>query len=400
MSATESTAIVEKRAKPNLFQRIKAQNLLSFGPEGIDLELGPLNVLIGPNGSGKSNLLELIGLFKAAPRDLARPVRRGGGVRNWLWQGNQDASAIIRVDVSSPFGIEPLVHVLAFTEANQSFRVTNEQLYQIVDGQVEYILQHSEEGRAAIRASAVESKPYQILDVAPSESILSQLRAPSLYPEFEFLSGTYNSLRLYRDWHFGLGIGLRRPQDIDVISRPMAESFANAGMFLNELRQHPRTKSKIIEKIRDIYDGVTDFELDFRGNTVQVYLTEDEYNVPATRLSDGTLRYLCLLAILLDPDPPPLIAIEEPELGLHPDLIPKMADLLVDASTRTQLVVTTHSEMLVDALHDRPDDIVVCEKHEGQTMMRRLSREKLAIWLEDYRLGDLWMSGQLGGVRW
>ena len=72
MSATESTAIVEKRAKPNLFQRIKAQNLLSFGPDGIDLELGPLNVLIGPNGSGKSNLLDAFQLVSGGAQRACR----------------------------------------------------------------------------------------------------------------------------------------------------------------------------------------------------------------------------------------------------------------------------------------------------------------------------------------
>ena len=85
---------------------------------------------------------------------------------------------------------------------------------------------------------------------------------------------------------------------------------------------------------------------------------------------------------------------------MHPDLIPKIADLLVDASKRTQLVVTTHSEMLVEAFHDQPEAIVVCEKHDGQTRMKRLNRDELSIWLKDYRIGDLWMSGQLGGVRW
>jgi predicted ATPase len=75
-------------------------------------------------------------------------------------------------------------------------------------------------------------------------------------------------------------------------------------------------------------------------------------------LSDGSLRYLCLLAILCDPEPPPLIGLEEPELGLHPDLLPKVADLLVAAAQRTQLIVTTHSDILVDALTERPDALV------------------------------------------
>ena len=133
---------------------------------------------------------------------------------------------------------------------------------------------------------------------------------------------------------------------------------------------------------------------------MQVVFTEGDFIIPATRLSDGTLRYLCLIAILCDPEPPPLIGIEEPELGLHPDILPKLADLLLAASERTQLIVTTHSDILVDALTEHPETIVVCEKHRGHTVTRRLNGEELAPWLQDYRLGDLWTRGQLGGTRW
>ena len=106
---------------------------------------------------------------------------------------------------------------------------------------------------------------------------------------------------------------------------------------------------------------------------------EGEFSIPATRLSDGTVRYLCLLAILCDPEPPPLIGIEEPELGLHPDILPKIADLLMAASERTQLIVTTHSEILVDALTERPGAVVVCEKYEGQSTLRRPDPDALAV---------------------
>jgi predicted ATPase len=107
-----------------------------------------------------------------------------------------------------------------------------------------------------------------------------------------------------------------------------------------------------------------------------------------------------LLAIFCDPTPPPLICIEEPELGLHPDILPKLADLLVAASERTQLIVTTHSDILVDAMTDRPEAVVVCEKHDGRTKMKRLDKKDLAVWLEKYRLGELWTRGMLGGNRW
>ncbi len=110
---------------------------------------------------------------------------------------------------------------------------------------------------------------------------------------------------------------------------------------------------------------------------------------------------MCLVALLVDPQPPKLLCIEEPELGLHPDLIPKIADLLVEASKRTQIIVTTHSDILVDAMTEHPEYVVVVEKHNGSTVARRLeNNERLQSWLEKYRLGEVWASGEIGGNRY
>ncbi len=132
----------------------------------------------------------------------------------------------------------------------------------------------------------------------------------------------------------------------------------------------------------------------------QLFITEKDIPYSSSRLSDGTLRYLVLLAILLDPDPPPLICIEEPELGLHPDLISNITKLLIEASSRTQLIITTHSELLIDGLSKTPESVVVCEKINGETVLTRLEPERLKIWLDKYRLGEVWLRGELGGVRW
>ena len=171
-------------------------------------------------------------------------------------------------------------------------------------------------------------------------------------------------------------------------------------MFLNRLRRQSKVKAALMDGLRNLYQGLTDFDVSIEGGTVQVFFTEGDFTIPATRLSDGSVRYLCLLAILCDPEPPPLIGLEEPELGLHPDLLPTLADLLVAAPQRTQLLVTTHSDILVDALTERPDAIVICEKQDGRTAMRRLSPDEVQPWLTKYRLGQLWTRGQLGGTRW
>ena len=84
---------------------------------------------------------------------------------------------------------------------------------------------------------------------------------------------------------------------------------------------------------------------------------------------------------------------------MHPDILPKLADLMIEASSRTQIIVTTHSDILVDAMSDCPESIVVCEKYNGKTEMHRLKNEELTEWLETYRLGQLWLKGQIGGTR-
>ena len=109
---------------------------------------------------------------------------------------------------------------------------------------------------------------------------------------------------------------------------------------------------------------------------------------------------MALAAILLDPDPPPLVVIEEPELGLHPDITLEIGRMLVEASQRMQLVVTTHSKDLVDTLSDYPSSVVVCEKYDGESIFERLEPKHLTKWLEKYSLGKLWSAGDLGGNRW
>jgi predicted ATPase len=170
---------------------------------------------------------------------------------------------------------------------------------------------------------------------------------------------------------------------------------------LHELLQRSVTRKKLIEYLKRFYAAAERIATRIHGGTVQLFIDEgrDEL-IPATRLSDGTLRYLSLLAILCHPTPPPIVCIEEPELGLHPDIMPTIAELLKDASQRTQLVVTTHSDALVSALSDTPEAIVVCEPGPDGTQLRRLDHESLAEWLDRYSLGEIWRMGEIGGTRW
>ena len=405
-----------------LLKSMTLRGFLSFGYGAEEFRLEPLNVLIGPNGSGKSNLVEALSVLRAVPRDLPLPIRQGGGVKDWLWksdssrEGDRPAAGS---GMDSPWASIELV----FTEGKLA-------RFNSGDPAVRYRLVFGAEGDSFVvlderlenvKPRAGESKPYfyfgyehdrPVLNVKDgrrelrweaidrTQSILSQRRDPEVYPELGRLADVLAQIRVYRSWHFGPDAAVRAACRPDVRTDHLSETFDNLPARLAALKGSPVVKRRLVELVRELAPEFDDFEVVPEGGTLSLYLTEGNLSIPARRLSDGTLRYLCLLAILVDPDPPPLIAIEEPELGLHTDIHLLLAALLREASTRTQLVVTTHSDILVDALTDTPEAVVVCEKVGGSTQLRRLDSDQLKPWLEKYRLGELWTRGELAGTRW
>lgn len=407
-----------------LIRRIKQTNLLSFGPDSEEIELKRLNVLIGPNGSGKSNLLEGIDILRSAPRDLVAPIRAGGGIHDWIWRGKPEgSSAHIEAIVKNPPGSQALRYRLGFAERGQRFelteeRIENEQIYggdarasELIEERVQnkqiygeypkpYIYYEQTNGRAFLNYKGEARRNLRPEEVKPEQSILAQRKDPDHYPELTYLGETLSRIRIYREWSLGRDSPLRLPQKADLPNDFLQEDGKNLALVLNRFQGEPAVKRRLLDALSKFYEGITDFYVNIEGSTVQLFLQEGDMVIPATRLSDGTLRYLCLLAILCHPQPPPLICIEEPELGLHPDIQSTVSRLLLEASKRSQLLVTTHSDLLVDALTNEWWSIVVCEKRDGQTVMRRLDEEKMAAWLEDYRLGELWSSGEIGGNPW
>jgi len=182
----------------------------------------------------------------------------------------------------------------------------------------------------------------------------------------------------------------------------LEEDGSNLGVVLDRLLARPSVKDRILTSLQTFYENAKDLRTTVEGARVQTRLEEKGLNatVPLVRMSDGTVRWLALLAILLNPDPPPLVAIEEPELGLHPDMVHELGKLLVEASTRMQIIITTHSTQLIEEFTDTPEVVIVCEKENGASTFERLNAQELAAWLKEYSLGQLWTSGQLGGNRW
>lgn len=397
-----------RRPFQGLIQEIALRSVLSFGPDCPPIRLGRLNVLIGPNGSGKSNLIDCIDFLRSTPRDEdhdARQVARAaGGIVEWIWKGTSNGVASIDWVVRPEKGNNSLRHRFSFRMDGQSFRLDDERIEneRPADGEDDaFFYYRFQKGRPAVNSSQGGERRLSKESIDVGRSILAQRDDRELYPELWWLKQNYSKIRIYRDWSFGRNSVLRQPGPVGSRNDILDEDFSNLGLYLNRIRtRFPKVKKAIIAGLRDLYDGITDFDVLIEGGTAQIYFTEGDYSIPASRLSDGTLRYLCLLSILCNPEPMPLICIEEPEIGLHPDIVPKIADLLKSASERTQIIVTTHSDLLVDAMTESPEAVHVCSKDEHGTVMKRLSREDLAVWLESYRLGELWTKGEIGGTRW
>lgn len=410
-----------------MLRRIRLENILSFGPNGMELEMKPLTVLIGPNGSGKSNLIDVMGLLKALPTDLGTVLReRGSG--DWAWQGGSrstksGASKGQRANTAVPEGLPQETrisvdlkgHVNPFAIINPAgphlsylLRMISwiggtyiaEEQIDAEGSETTFVARDLHEVALRDKTSVAAKINIKEYGVTWQESILTAIKDMRRYPEVTHVGESLKNIHLYRNWIFGRQSPIRLPQKNDLRNNVLHEDGGNLGLVLNRLVKNYDVKQRLVGLLRDLYDGLLDLHIDVEYGSVQVFLQENNATVPATRLSDGTLRYLYLLALLCDPSPPALVCLEEPELGLHPDILPGMARLLREASERCQLIVTTHSDVIVDALTETPESIVVCEKHEGQTTMRRLRKDDLEHWLDRYRLGELWSSGDIGGNRW
>jgi predicted ATPase len=383
-----------------VLRSLTLKNILSFGPEGQRFDLQPLNVLIGPNGSGKTNVIEVLGLLRSLPGDLAVFLSKAGGINEWFWKGTR-GEPHLTIESEWEHGSErPLHHTLILGADGYMPRVIGEKveprLLQEMVGR-----KHSKNTNEVIYLYSAHGPNLKVPDgLKTDRSILAQRREPDT-PEIDDLKDRFSEIRFFRNWTFGPRSPVRIAQRADLPGNFLEQDASNLGLILNTLRLDRRAKETLLENLRRVYEGASDIRVNVVAGFVElIIMEEDSRPIPAVRLSDGTLRYLYLLAILCHPEPPPLICIEEPELGLHPDLIPTIAKLLIDASQRTQLIVTTHSTELVSALWEHPESVVVCERRFGPTTLERLEPEKLRKWLEKYSLGELWSMGEIGGNRW
>lgn len=361
-----------------LLESIHLKNLLSFA--AVDLPLRPLNVLIGANASGKSNLVSAFRLLGALPDELAtnRVIEQGGGASEWIRKDTNTGPAEIGLRFSGHPG---------------------QPGYEVAFGGTTFAVFYRE--RLLAKGEEDLNRQRLLGPDQPQQSMLREMRSTYAPDAGRFVADSLASIRIYQDFDTGLDSPIRLGISTAAPKAWLEEDGRNLPLVLSEL-DITGELAGIKRELRRFYDRFEDLKVRLEGGRAVLIAKEAGLDglLPAARMSDGMLRFLCLMAILKQPQPPPLICLEEPESGMHPDAMRMIGEALQEAAGHTQLIVTTHSRELVDAISDTPEAVVVCEHApETGTVFERLRNEDLDEWLERYTLGTLWMKGQIGGVR-
>jgi len=402
-----------------MFDYIKIEGFRSF--KNVELEMPRLAVLIGPNGGGKSNLLDLLMLLSEAGRgELNVGINRRGGFRNAafgvdpfqeircelhfreiLHLGSQPQN----LSLMDPHGNVALGVRFSVALRGQAPNYHIEEEHLRVDSpngpSLSLVMVNRDPTGTVFRwSSGPDGKAEERKSVNDIELAISQVRDPSKYLAPHAVLQQFQGWTFYRDIDVGPQSLIRQPALLrsDIGLLPNGSNLSS--VFYAIQQDYPDHWGDILELLKTAVPDFMKLTVRAEGGDGKVLLRwfERPFEMAggsANNLSDGTLKLLCLIAILKNPTPPPLICIDEPELGLHPDWIELVAELLQDASMRTQVIVATHSPQIVAKM--QPEQVIVVEKENGETTLERMSAKDLEKWLKDFNLAELWLSGHFGG---
>jgi predicted ATPase len=406
-----------------MFDYIKIEGFRSF--KNVELEMPRLAVLIGPNGGGKSNLIDLLMLMAEAGRgELAVGINRRGGFHNiaYGFDPSQEVRAEfhfreLRSQISNTLFVPEqrafdIRYRVGLRGLGVNFRIWEEQVrvkpadepsfdYGGAAKMIVNTMVNRNDRETVFRSSkGGEQQVEERKSVLDIELAIFQVRDPDKYKEPWSVLQQLQGMAFYRDIGVGPESRVRQPSLVRE-GIQLHPDGTNLSSVLHEIQQkYPNDWNEILEVLKTSYPDFLNLTVPAGGGDGNVHLRWFEHpyeklGLTANLLSDGTLKLLCLIAILKSPNPPPLICIDEPELGLHPDWIKLVAELLQDAAIRTQVIVATHSPHIVAKLD--PEQVIVTEKLEGETHLTQLKTHDLENWLKDFSLAELWLSGEIGG---
>lgn len=386
-----------------MINRIKLDNFRSIS--SLDLELRRLNVLIGRNGSGKSNFLSFFEIIGNGVRENLNQVITNE-VRGFKYLKHLNASMNDVVSWEVAFASDHsgtlFYHGRLGGRGVAGYAVQSEILSRPPNEghETRYKYLEVRDGRIMLLTNRDEEENTDAPEEFSQELAISQIRNQARYPAIAEATGHM------RNWTVFNGFGekelknVRSPQTLNVVNPlRLTPDGSNLVSVLWELANQPKyeeTYDRLNDTMRSVFNDFKQFDLPLvAGAQASIAFRSQDLNesVPAVFMSDGQLRFLGLVILLLLPDSPDLILIDEPEIGMHPKMIDVFAELLKEASERTQIIVSTHSPQLINSID--PQDLLIVERDSGNTHIHRPDMVKLERWLERYQTGYLWTNTTL-----
>jgi predicted ATPase len=375
--------------------------------EDVELDLRSLNVLIGANGAGKSNLVSFFRLLNAlSAGSLQLYVGRSGGADSVLHYGSkQTAQLEARLDFAN--GREELSFLARLEHAaGDTFIFAEEEMRFATEGSTEPTVYPLGTGHkeSAIRQFLEQKRKPATSRKKQNSSILQTLSKLVRRRRVQELRQLLRGCRAYQFHDTSERASIRQSSRlVDNVS--LRSDAGNLASFLHRLaadESHPQAYRRIVGTIRQIAPFFDDFVLEPQGGDDPAVLLRwrergSEIVFGPHQISDGTLRTMALVTLLLQPEAllPTLLVIDEPELGLHPYALTVIASLLRAVSTHRQVLIATQSMALLD--HFQPEDVIVVERRDRASTFSRLDPEALTDWLAEYALSELWEKNVLGG---
>ena len=341
------------------------------------LELGPLNVFIGGNGAGKSNLVQVFRFLREIlNQNLAGYTLIKGGADTLLYFGRKRSSEMSfhlefgEGDTSNAYlvrlrGTDDAGLIIAEETAYYHERKKYPKPYDhtiSINAKESKLRQDSHISTRQVRHDLESYRVYHFHDTSDNASV----KASSEVEDNRVLRAQGENLSAFLYW-----MQQRKPDHFDNIQ----DTVRQIAPFFQEFKLAP---SKLNE---------TQVRLEWKEKGSDAYFT-------AHALSDGTLRFICLATLLLQPNLPSIVLLDEPELGLHPAAITLLANLLSSASTRTQVIVATQSVTLVNQFE--PSSVWTVDREDNQSVFRHLGQADMSSWLDHYALGELWEKNVFG----
>lgn len=337
------------------------------------LRLTPVTVVAGANASGKTNLYRALRLLSAAAEGtLARSLAAEGGMPSVLWAGPRKKTASVRSTVGvelDDLAYELSCGVMPVSAGpfNLDPDVKQETVWAVVDG-TRHVVAQRQAGTAFVRGADGQRTTFPF-ELWNGESMLAQLSEPHRFPLLSAVRGSLARWRFYHHFRTDADAPVRQPQ-VGVRTPALAHDGSDLAAALMTV-QEIGDRSLLHRSIERAFPGAR-LELVYDQGRFGFRLAMPGLLRPldAAELSDGTLRYLCLIAALLSPRTPPFLALNEPETSLHHDLLPALAELIGEAGQRGQVLVTTHAEALARALEKGVGaSIVRLSKRDGATVV-------------------------------